>query len=253
MSSWMKSGDARALKCLLALALIYALMAFAAYIVVHMSYVRPLPDDANPARFSEGRALRHLRRLTVDIDGRQEGRPGLEEAAQYIKGELEAIKNRAGPEYRVEVDEALVSGSFNMTFLRHSISLAYRDHKNILFRIASNSSKDDDPSVLLNGHFDSPVGSAGAGDCGSCVASMLELARLVIDSNWIPPRPIIFLFNGAEELFLLDSHSYPMMGKHPMIMVGSAYGLVDLWFAGSVGPWLMVVHGLAVLEHLVLS
>lgn len=71
MSSWMKSGDARALKCLLALALIYALMAFAAYIVVHMSYVRPLPDDANPARFSEGRALRHLRRLTVDIDGRQ--------------------------------------------------------------------------------------------------------------------------------------------------------------------------------------
>ncbi|KAI0530756.1 hypothetical protein KFK09_000304 [Dendrobium nobile] len=183
-------------------------MAFAAYIVVHMSYVRPLPDDANPARFSEGRALRHLRRLTVDIDGRQEGRPGLEEAAQYIKGELEAIKNRAGPEYRVEVDEALVSGSFNMTFLRHSISLAYRDHKNILLRIASNSSKDDDPSVLLNGHFDSPVGSAGAGDCGSCVASMLELARLVIDSNWIPPKPIIFLFNGAEELFLLGSHGF---------------------------------------------
>lgn len=32
---------------------------------------------------------------------------------------------------------------------------------------------------------------------------MLELARLTIDSGWIPPRPIIFLFNGAEELFML--------------------------------------------------
>jgi len=81
----------------------------------------------------------------------------------------------------------------------------------------------------VNGHFDSPLGSPGAADCGSCVgkykclsskhrrcsynadflwnisfpASMLELSRLIIDSGWVPPRPVIFLFNGAEELFLL--------------------------------------------------
>lgn len=30
-------------------------------------------------------------------------------------------------------------------------------------------SKETDPSVLVNGHFDSPLGSPGAGDCGSCV------------------------------------------------------------------------------------
>lgn len=39
------------------------------------------------------------------------------------------------------------------------------------------------------------------------VASMLELARLTVDSGWVPPRPIIFLFNGAEELFMLVRHS----------------------------------------------
>lgn len=33
--------------------------------------------------------------------------------------------------------------------------------------------------------------------------SMLELARLTVDSGWIPSRPVIFLFNGAEELFML--------------------------------------------------
>lgn len=82
---------------------------------------------------------------------------------------------------------------------------------------------------MLNGHFDTPPGSPGAGDCGSCVgglymlmfqdviaynfeldfiatpsaASLLELARLTADSDWVPPKPVIFLFNGAEELFLL--------------------------------------------------
>lgn len=152
--------------------------------------------------------LMHLQRLAVDIPGRQEGTPGLEAAAQYIKGELEGLAARAGPEYRVEVEETLVSGSFSMMFLRHRLTLGYRNHKNIVMRISSNVSEDHDPSLLVNGHFDSPLGSPGAADCGSCVASMLELSRLIIDSGWVPPQPVIFLFNGAEELFLLGSHGF---------------------------------------------
>ncbi|KAA8519821.1 hypothetical protein F0562_014089 [Nyssa sinensis] len=35
------------------------------------------------------------------------------------------------------------------------------------------------------------------------LASMLEIARLTVDSGWASHRPIIFLFNGAEELFML--------------------------------------------------
>uniref|UniRef100_A0A804Q9R4 Zn-dependent exopeptidase superfamily protein n=2 Tax=Zea mays TaxID=4577 RepID=A0A804Q9R4_MAIZE len=95
-----------------------------------------------------------------------------------------------------------------MMFLRHRVTLGYRNHKNIVMRVSSNVSEDDDPSLLVNGHFDSPLGSPGAADCGSCVASMLELSRLLIDSGWVPPRPVIFLFNGAEELFLLGSHGF---------------------------------------------
>lgn len=34
-------------------------------------------------------------------------------------------------------------------------------------------------------------------------ASMLEVLRYIVDANWVPPSPVIFLFNGAEELFLL--------------------------------------------------
>ncbi|KAF8655116.1 hypothetical protein HU200_061250 [Digitaria exilis] len=196
------------LRVLLALAALYAALSVLAYRAIHMLHVTPLGADAPPDEFSEGRVLGHLRRLAVDIPGRQEGSPGLEAAAQYIKGELEGLAARAGPEYRIEVQETLVSGSFSMMFLRHRVTLGYRNHKNIVMRISSNVSEDDSPSLLVNGHFDSPFGSPGAADCGSCVASMLELSRLIIDSGWIPPRPVIFLFNGAEELFLLGSHGF---------------------------------------------
>lgn len=37
---------------------------------------------------------------------------------------------------------------------------------------------------------------------------MLEVARLIVDSGWVPNRPIIFLFNGAEELFMVVSLLY---------------------------------------------
>lgn len=62
-------------------------------------------------------------------------------------------------------------------------------------------------------------------------ASMLELARLIVDSKWIPPRPVIFLFNGAEELFLLVFfyffHEQSML--HVCVYVcGHAYILLDI-------------------------
>ncbi|CAN6197533.1 unnamed protein product [Urochloa humidicola] len=202
------AGGRESVCVLLALAALFAALSLLAYRVIHMRHVAPLGTDAPSGDFSEGRVLQHLHRLAVDIPGRQEGSPGLEAAAQYIKGELEGLAARAGPEYRIEVQESLVSGSFSMMFLRHRVTLGYRNHKNIVMRISSNVSEDDDPSLLVNGHFDSPLGSPGAADCGSCVASMLELSRLIIDSGWVPPRPVIFLFNGAEELFLLGSHGF---------------------------------------------
>ncbi|CAD5163629.1 unnamed protein product [Musa acuminata subsp. malaccensis] len=202
------SRDVAAFKCLFLLALMFGIMSCITYWIIHMKHVAPLGLDAPSDRFSEARVVEHIRQLTVEIDGRQEGHPGLEEAAKYIRKELETIASRAGPDYRIEVEESLVNGTFNMLFLRHSISLGYRNHKNVVMRISSKLSNDRDPSILVNGHFDSPLGSPGAGDCGSCVASMLELARLIVDSGWIPPQPIIFLFNGAEELFLLGSHGF---------------------------------------------
>ncbi|KAL8550695.1 hypothetical protein ACS0TY_009194 [Phlomoides rotata] len=204
----LSSGDITGFKVFFWLMILYGVISYFVYSAIHMKFVTPLGADAPLDRFSEARAIEHVRVLAEEIGGRQEGSPGLRQAAAYIKKQSELIKERADSKFRIEIEETVVNGSFNMMFLGQSISLTYRNHTNILMRISSIDSQDCDPSVLLNGHFDTPPGSPGAGDCGSCVASLLELARLTVDSGWLPPRPIIFLFNGAEELFMLGSHGF---------------------------------------------
>lgn len=233
------SEDVSAFKFLFIMAVGYGLVSMLTYSVIHMKFIVPLHNDAPLDRFSEGRAIHHVRVLSHEIDGRHEGRPGLRKAAEYIKSELELIKERATSNVRIEIEESTVSGSFNMNFLRHNIALGYRNHTNIVMRISSIDSKDTDPSVLVNGHFDGPLGSPGAGDCGSCVASMLEIARLIVDSSWVPHHPVIFLFNGAEELFMLGSHGFMKTHKwHDMIGA-----FINVEASGTGGPDLVCQSG----------
>ncbi|GMI70834.1 hypothetical protein like AT1G67420 [Hibiscus trionum] len=200
--------DVSGFKLLFSLAIVYGLMSFVVHSVIYTKFIKPLGIDVPLDRFSEARAIEHVRVLSLEIGNRQEGRVGLREAAEYIKAQLERVKERAGSNIRIEIEENVVSGTFNMMFLGHSMSFSYRNLTNILMRISSINSKHSDPSVLVNAHFDATLGSPGAADCGSCVASSLEIARLTIDSGWVPPRPIILLFNGAEESFLLGANGF---------------------------------------------
>ncbi|TQD96736.1 hypothetical protein C1H46_017629 [Malus baccata] len=239
MALGFSSGDAPGFKLLLILVATYGLMAALVHSVLYMRFIKPLDIDAPLDRFSEARAVEHVRVLAHEIDGRQEGRPGLTEAARYITEQLEMIRERAGSNVRIEIEESVVNGTFNMMFLGHGISLGYRNHTNIVMRISSIYSQDNEPSVLLNGHFDSPLASPGAADCGSCVASMLEIARLMVDSEWVPPRPVIFLFNGAEELFLLGSHGF--MKTHQWRETIGAF--INVEASGTGGPDLVCQSG----------
>ncbi|CAN1152416.1 Endoplasmic reticulum metallopeptidase 1 [Linum perenne] len=237
MAFRLSPGDVTGFKLLFFLATLYGLMSVLVYAILHMKFITPLDVDAPLDRFSQARAVEHVRVLTRAE--RQEGRPGLREAANYIRNELEDIKGRAGSSYRIEIEETAVNGSFNMLFLGHSISLGYRNHTNIIMRISSVDSLANDASVLVNGHFDSPLGSPGAGDCGSCVASMLEVARVIVDSGWIPPRPVVFLFNGAEELFMLAAHGF-MTTHEWRHSIGAA---INVEASGTGGPDLVCQSG----------
>ena len=56
----------------------------------------------------------------------------MREAARYIKPQLERVKEGVGPNIRIEIEENVVGGSFNVIFLGHNMSLGYRNHTNIL-------------------------------------------------------------------------------------------------------------------------
>ncbi|XP_002985237.2 endoplasmic reticulum metallopeptidase 1 [Selaginella moellendorffii] len=205
---------------------------------VHEGYLAPLPRSAPLDKFSEQRAMDHVWELAHEIGGRQEGTEGLARAAEYLKAEITALKDRS-KSVRLELDESLVSGSFSMHFLRHNVALSYRNHTNVAVRVSAHNATDDQASVLVNGHFDSPLGSPGAGDCASCVASMLEVLRYIVDSGWVPPSPIIFLFNGAEEVFLLASHGFITTHKWRST-VGA---VINVEATGASGPDLVVQSG----------
>ena len=65
------SDDATGYKLLLCLALMYGLMSMLVHSIVHMKFVKPLAIDAPLHRFSEARAVEHVRILSQEIDGRQ--------------------------------------------------------------------------------------------------------------------------------------------------------------------------------------
>lgn len=67
----LSSGDVNGFRVLFALLILYGLMSCVVYFTVHMKFVRPLGVDAPLDRFSEARAIQHVRVLAEEIGVRQ--------------------------------------------------------------------------------------------------------------------------------------------------------------------------------------
>lgn len=63
--------DVTAFKVLLVLSFMYGLMSALVYSIVHLKFVKPLDSDAPLDRFSEARAIQHVRVLADEIGDRQ--------------------------------------------------------------------------------------------------------------------------------------------------------------------------------------
>jgi hypothetical protein len=82
--------------------------------------------------------------------------------------------------------------------------------ENVVVRVPGNSGAGD--ALLVTGHYDSVPTTPGAGDCGSCVATVLETLRAVRAGQPLQ-NDVIFLFTDAEELGIVGATAF--MQQHP--------------------------------------
>ncbi|KAK4835909.1 hypothetical protein QYF36_016130 [Acer negundo] len=172
-------------------------------------------EQAGKRGFSEIEAMKHVKALT-ELGPHPVGSDVLDQAVQYVLIASEDIKKTSHWEVDVEVDffhsksgaNRLVSGVFK------GRTLVYSDLSHIVVRILPKYvSEAGENAILVSSHIDTVFSAEGAGDCSSCVAVMLELARGI--SQWAHgfKNAVIFLFNTGEEEGLNGAHSF--VTQHP--------------------------------------
>ncbi|KAL0027903.1 hypothetical protein WJX79_001663 [Trebouxia sp. C0005] len=194
----------------------------------------PLPISSAPTLFSEERALRHVNMLAGEIGERQVSTPALDLSAHFLlqTGQHLVQQAEGRNDLLVQVRQEQVSGGVLMALLGLDLANIYQNLTNIVLTITPKAHQTV-PAVLVNGHFDSAIGSPGASDCASPVGVMLEAARVFIASPDIKlAGPIIFLFNGAEETLSQAAHGF-MAHDRQSSQVGA---FINLESTGPGGP-----------------
>ncbi|KAK6270958.1 hypothetical protein POUND7_008056 [Theobroma cacao] len=171
--------------------------------------------QAGKRGFSEVEAMKHVKGLT-ELGPHPVGSDALDLALQYVLAASETIKKTAHWEVDVEVDFFHVnSGVIRLlTGLFVGRTIVYSDLNHIILRILPKYVPEaGENAILVSSHIDTVFSTEGAGDCSSCVAVMLELARGI--SQWAHgfKNAVIFLFNTGEEEGLTGAHSF--ITQHP--------------------------------------
>lgn len=179
---------------------------------------------------------------------------------QYIHTQLEALQPIA-LQNQLHLDlDIFRSGpdTFSTSITDIEIINSYSNITSVVARLRPASLPFDTNSsaLLINAHVDSAIGSPGANDNVCGVGIVTELVRCMAsidDPNRMLRRPVVFLFNGAEEPILLGAHSF--ITQHPWanpiaahinlesIGSGRAYHLFRL---GPDSPWLANAYADAV-------
>ena len=165
----------------------------------------PRGADAPASEFSTARAMETLRRVLGDGAPHPVGSEEHERVRERIVAELRGL----GLEPVVE-EGIGVSGSRRVLprrgvqHLRFAGPTALAWVRNVVARIPGTEAT---KAILLSAHYDSVPAGAGAGDDGSGVATLLEVAR-ALKAGPPPRRPVILLLDDAEECRMLGAEAY---------------------------------------------
>lgn len=126
------------------------------------------------------------------------------------------------------------------------VTNSYSNLSNVVLRLAARAGgKAGGKAVLLNAHFDSTVGTAGASDDLVPVGVALEVLRALLHGPALP-RPVIVLLNGAEESLMMGSHAFITQHK----WADEVGVVVNLEACGAGGPEILFqVRSVAEVEN----
>ncbi|CAN4125594.1 unnamed protein product [Withania somnifera] len=201
---------------ILALFVVVAYGSWSVYQHQFLNLPKPLGlQQVGKRGFSEHQAIQHVIALT-QLGPHPVASDALDHALQYVLQAIETIKETAHWEVDVELDLFHAKSGANLMVggLFKGKTLIYSDLNHIVLRISPKYVPEaTENAILVSSHIDTVFSAEGAGDCSSCVAVMLELARGV--SQWAHgfKSAVIFLFNTGEEEGLNGAHSF--ITQHP--------------------------------------
>ncbi|KAH8418640.1 hypothetical protein KR222_008079, partial [Zaprionus bogoriensis] len=220
----------------IAFLLFWTLLFFA--IVVPFFYRLPTAlsvDDAKTGEFIGNRAYSTLNNL-VSFGVRLAGSDVTEnKTVAFLLNEIEDIKQVLLEDYfTLEVDVQTTTSSHVYSNLLEW----YHDVKNVVVKLSSKNSSSES-YLLVNSHFDTVPTSPGASDDGFMVATMLEILRVMATTKQQFEHPVVFLFNGDEEMGMQASHGFITQQK----WAPNCKAVINLEGAGSGGREILFQSG----------
>ena len=201
--------------------ILLVLLSFLTFALASIFPLRVSPAGAAPARFSAERAMAHLQ--VIASEPHPQGSPAQARVRDYLLQELTASG--------LEVE-------FQRT----------RGPENVVVRLRGSAPSG---AIVVLAHYDTVAGSPGAGDNGSAVAALVEIARALAAGPALR-NDVIFLFDDGEEYPDIFAGTKAFVREHPWMSTVRVAISIDTAVAGpistnEVGPknngWL--VHALA--------
>ncbi|XP_032586206.1 endoplasmic reticulum metallopeptidase 1 [Drosophila mojavensis] len=216
--------------------LLWFLLYFA--VVIPLFYRLPTSltiEDDNKGEFIGDRAYDVLNNL-VNIGTRVAGSDANElEAVNFLLNEISKIQKDLLEDYfTLEVDVHKTSGSH----IYHSLLEMYQGVQNVVVKLSPRNSSSES-YLLVNSHYDTVATSPGAGDDGFMVATMMEVLRVMATTPQTLEHPVVFLFNGDEEMGMQASHGFITQHK----WAPNCKAVVNLDSAGSGGREILFQTG----------
>lgn len=206
--------------------------------------VNDLPDNVAPDHFIAQNAYSTVNYLAENIGPRIAGTVASEvRTVGFLLDQISSMS--VSPDLEIDVRHEVVNGTMPK---RYRFVNIYRGIQNIVVKLSPRNVNPRLKYILMNSHYDSVPTSPGAGDDGSMVGVMLELLRFFAQKKRID-RPLVFLFNGAEEYILAGTDGFihsnewmPNIGMLINLEAGGTGGRELLFQVRDVHPWIMTAY-----------